>query len=758
MVYKILQQHDLCDYYNLNQNPGLNQRIRVRKDKFAFLDDANVQGKLINYQDGKEVHVTFYLPQMHCSSCLYLLEQLHRIEGGVVSSKVNFTNKEVDIVYNPAETSLRSVVEVLTSIGYEPYISLNDLNDRRARPDKSLVYQLGVAGFCFGNVMLMSFPEYLGIDASEAALQKFFRWFNLLLSLPVFFYSALPFYQSSWKSLKHRFLNIDAPIALAIIMTFGRSVYEVVTGTGSGYFDSMTGIVFFMLAGRWLQDKTYRQLSFDRDYRSYFPIAVSVLKDEREVPTPLPDVKPGDTLVIHNEELIPADGILSRGKAYIDYSFVTGESIPVLKDTGELLYAGGKQKGQRIELLVIREVAQSYLTRLWNRDEPAARANAQSSFVHLVSRYFTLALITIATITAIYWQQHDPSRTWPAVTAIFIIACPCALLLSNTFTNGNVIRILGRNGFYLRNAAVIEKFATIDEVIFDKTGTLTMAQDQQVTYEGLPLNNAQWEQVGSLTSCSMHPLSRAITRSLSDYRRRSVAGYREVIGKGIEGFVGDDLVRVGSATFTGAKRANDGSAVYVAFEDRVMGRFVFRNSYREGMEPLLKRMSKSYRLSVVSGDGDAERGYLEGILGGRAMLLFRQQPDDKLEFVKRVQKGGAKVMMIGDGLNDGAALRQSDIGIAVSDQANNFTPSSDAIIEAAKLTKLDRFIRLCKANKRIVVASFIISILYNIVGLGFAVQGTLSPLIAAILMPASSLSIFLLTFGGSNLLARRLGL
>ena len=758
MVYKILQQHDLCDYYSLNQNPGLSQRIRVRKDKFAFLDDAKVQGKLISYQDEKEVHVTFYLPQMHCSSCLYLLEQLYRIESGVASSKVNFTNKEVDIVYNPAETSLRSVVEVLASIGYEPYISLNDLNDRRTRPDKSLVYQLGVAGFCFGNVMLMSFPEYLGIDASEAALQNFFRWFNLLLSLPVFFYSALPFYQSSWKSLKHRFLNIDAPIALAIIMTFGRSVYEVVTGTGSGYFDSMTGIVFFMLAGRWLQDKTYRQLSFDRDYRSYFPIAVSVLRDDKEVPTPLPEVKPGDTLVIHNEELIPADGILSRGKAYIDYSFVTGESIPVLKDTGELLYAGGKQKGQRIELLVIREVAQSYLTRLWNRDEPDTKANAQSSFVHLVSRYFTLALITIAAITAIYWRQHDPTRIWPAVTAIFIIACPCALLLSNTFTNGNVIRILGRNGFYLRNAAVIEKFATIDEVIFDKTGTLTMAQDQQVTYEGLPLNNAQWEQVGSLTSCSMHPLSRAITRSLSDYRRRSVGGYREVIGKGIEGFVGDDLVRIGSATFTGAKRLDDGSAVYIAIEDRVMGRFVFRNSYREGMEPLLKRMSRSYRLSVVSGDDDAERGYLQRILGDRATILFRQQPADKLAFVKRVQKSGAKVMMIGDGLNDGAALRQSDIGIAVSDQANNFTPSSDAIIEAGKLTKLDRFIRLCKANKRIVVASFIVSILYNIIGLGFAVQGTLSPLIAAILMPASSLSIFLLTFGGSNLLARRLGL
>ncbi|MEJ0105961.1 MAG: hypothetical protein WDO19_26920 [Bacteroidota bacterium] len=208
-----------------------------------------------------------------------------------------------------------------------------------------MVFQLGIAGFCFGNIMLMSFPEYLGIDAAETGLRSIFRWINLGLALPVLLYSALPFYLSAWKSLKHKFLNIDAPIALAVIITFIRSVYEVTSGRGGGYFDSMTGIVFFMLAGRILQDKTYRQLSFERDYTSYFPISVSVLKDEKEIPTVLPDIKPGNTMLIHNEELIPADGILTRGKAFIDYSFVTGESLPVLKETGELVYAGGKQTG-----------------------------------------------------------------------------------------------------------------------------------------------------------------------------------------------------------------------------------------------------------------------------------------------------------------------------------------------------------------------------------------------------------------------------
>ncbi|HNO55691.1 MAG TPA: heavy metal translocating P-type ATPase metal-binding domain-containing protein, partial [Chitinophagaceae bacterium] len=466
-VYQILNESNLCEYYNLNDNPGISQRIKIRKDKFAFLDDEKTQLQLISFRDENQVHVSFYLPQMHCSSCLYLLENLYRINHGVVSSKVNFTRKEVDVVFLSEKTSLRQVVETLTRIGYEPYISLSDLKNKRPAIDKSMVYQLGIAGFCFGNIMMLSFPEYLGIDASETGLRTTFRWISFALAIPVLLYAALPFYTSSWKSLKHKFLNIDAPIALAIIITFIRSAWEVISGTGGGYFDSMSGIVFFMLAGRILQDKTYRQLSFERDYTSYFPIAVSLLKDEKEIPVSLPEIKPGDTMVIHNEELIPADGILTRGKAFIDYSFVTGESLPVLKEVGELVYAGGKQTGEQVEILVIKEVGQSYLTKLWNKEEMQHDATEKKvSFVHLLSRYFTYIVFSIALLTAIYWQMYNPEKIWPAVTAIFIIACPCALLLSNTFTNGNVLRILGHNRFYLRSASVIEAIAATTHIVF----------------------------------------------------------------------------------------------------------------------------------------------------------------------------------------------------------------------------------------------------------------------------------------------------
>lgn len=760
MVFQILNESELCDYYNLNKNPGISQRIKVRKDKFSFLDDEKIQLQLISYKDEKQLHVTFYLPQIHCSSCLYLLENLHRINPGVLSGKVNFTRKEVDIVLLTEQTSLRKVAETLTSIGYEPYISLNDLKEKRPAINKSMVYQLGVAGFCFGNIMLMSFPEYFGIDASEIVLRSIFRWVNFGLAIPVLLYAALPFYESSWKSIRHKFLNIDAPIALAIIITFIRSAYEVISGTGGGYFDSMTGIVFFMLAGRILQDKTYRQLSFERDYTSYFPIAVSVLHDDAEKATALPDIKPGNTLLIHNEELIPVDGILTKGKAFIDYSFVTGESLPVLKEVGELVYAGGKQTEGNIEILVVKEVAQSYLTKLWNKDEFKKQTQSKSvSFVHLLSRYFTYIVLAIATGTAVYWQINDPVKLWPAVTAVFIIACPCALLLSNTFTNGNILRILGRNYFYLRSSQTIEDVSKATHIVFDKTGTLTTTQQQDITYEGTTLTAYQLEQVAALAACSSHPLSKALSKHLTGQQKIDVAGFKESTGQGIEGFVHDDLLKLGSYKFiTGSIDRRTGTAIFISIENKLFGYFLFSNHYREAIPDLIKKLKSNFRLSVISGDNEAEKETLQKLLGRKAVLLFHQKPEEKLEYIKHLQRQGEKVMMIGDGLNDAGALKQSDIGIAVSEQTNNFTPSSDAIIEANQLSRLSKFIQLCRANRNIVIASFVLSIVYNIIGLFFAVQGNLSPLVAAILMPASSLSILIITFGSSSLLARRMKL
>lgn len=760
-VYQLINQQGLCDYYALNQQPGTTQQVPVRKDKFAFLDDSRIVQKLISFQNDEQTRVVFYLPHIHCSSCLYLLEHLYKLQSGILAARVNFTRKEVEIDFNHVVLSLREIAELLTGIGYEPYISLSDLNQAKPRYHKKYIRQLGVAGFCFANIMLLSFPEYFGLAASEQHLQRLFRTLNLLLALPVFFYSARPFYASAWKSLRHRFLNIDAPIVLAIFITFGRSLYEVLSGTGGGYFDSMTGIVFFMLAGKVLQDKTYRQLSFERDYTSYFPVAVTVVQDDKEVNMALPAIKPGHTLRIHSEELIPADGILTRGSARIDYSFVTGESMAITKEMGEIVYAGGRQQGGIIEVLVTREVAQSYLTRLWNQDALRQKKNKeQDSFVHIISRYFTYVLLGLAAITAIYWWINDPTRIANAVTAMLIVACPCALLLSGTFTNGNILRILGRNHFYLRDAQAIEDIAKTDHIVFDKTGTLTSVQEMDVRYEGERLSKKQLQMIAALAAGSNHPLTRALSNWLPQDPSLQVEAYREIPGEGIGGMVNDTLIQLGSAFYakTGKEENPGGTRVFITWNYKPQGSFVFTGHYREGIAPLLKKLGKRYDLSLVSGDNSREEKNLRRMFGNKARLLFDQKPEDKLRHVEQLQKAGKRVMVIGDGLNDAGALRQSNAGIALAEDTNNFTPASDAILEAAQLSKLHRFIRLCRANRYIIMASFILSIVYNVIGLYFAVQGTLSPLIAAILMPSSSLSILLVTFGSSKLVANELEL
>jgi len=797
MVYQILDRNGLCDYYTLNDRPGISQHIARRPDKFAFLDDPKIAAKLISFQNEEETHVMFYLPQVHCSSCLYLLENLRRLDRGVISSRVDFAAKKATLVFDHRAISLRRIADLLTAIGYEPYISLHELGQVMPQASRQDTYRLGITGFCFANIMLISFPEYLGLDGTEPSLQTAFRTIDLILALPVLLYSAQPFYRSAWKGLRHKFLNIDAPIALAILVTFARSVYEVLAGAGGGYFDSMSGIVFFMLAGRALQDRTYRLLSFERDYTSYFPVAVSVLKDEKELPRSLPDIMCGDTLRIHHEELIPADGILTRGQALIDYSFVTGESLPVLKEVGELVYAGGKQTGAAIELLVVKEVAQSYLTQLWNRTEkyPSLKAahsrEEHFSFVHLLSRHFTYIVLAIAAGAALYWWSADPSRIGNAVTAVLIIACPCALLLSATFTNGNILRVLARNRFYLRSPQVIENIAATDHIVFDKTGTLSMTRHQDMVYEGTPLTLRQQYAVATLAAQSSHPLSKALVRRLASSRIDAseagpdpapqpgegscrILGFREATGRGIEGWVDGQLVAIGSESFVNSQLVSIGSPsfptagpqaptlpgtrVYIAVNRKIMGHYNFIAHYREGIAALANTLSATYPISVLSGDSSRERTRLQDLMGTDTALHFGQSPHDKTRYIKKLQQRGARVMMIGDGLNDAGALRQSDTGIALSESGNPFTPASDAILDSRRLYLLPAFIRYCRAEKKIVMTSFAVSILYNIIGLSFAVRGALSPMVAAILMPSSSLTIFLLTYGCSNLAARWLRL
>lgn len=759
LVFEILSENKLCNYYNIAPSSGNSPDASSATGKFSYLNEPEVVSQLVHFQGESQYHITFFVPGIHCSSCIWLLEHLQKLDKGVLSSSVNFTKREVTVVYAPSETTLSSIAEKMTMIGYEPHISLNDIEDKQRRGiDRSLWYKIGLAGFCFGNIMMLSFPEYFSIaDVDEQpGLRLTFSLLNLGLSIPVLLYSASDFFKSAIGAIRARQLNIDLPIAAAILMTFLRSVYELASATGPGYFDSMAGIVFFMLIGRAFQSKTYQTLAFDRDYKSYFPVAVLVADGDSEKRVTVTNLKKGMRMIIRNEEIIPADAILLRGEARIDYSFVTGESRPVHLKSGDLIYAGGRQVGTRIELEIVKSVKQSYLTGLWNR--PAFQKDdaeeRQATLENTINTYFTLAVFLIALASAAFWiYQGDFKRMADAVTTILIVACPCILLLAVSFTNGNVLRILGKNGFFLRNAFVIQSITRVDAIVFDKTGTLTIGQLDEPKFVGV-MSEVDADAIHALTGQSNHPLSRSIWASWKGTKLSVPETFTEIPGKGIIGRIGGNDYLIGSAEFTGqSSDSSNAGRVYVKKNEELIGYFEMQHRLREGLDKVLGSISSNYELYILSGDLDTDKQRLSAWFKDEHMR-FNQKPEDKLNFIQELQQSGRRVMMIGDGLNDAGALQQSNVGIAVSDDLNNFSPACDAIIDGKILSRLSTLLSYCSDAKRVIAISFALSLIYNVVGLYFSVRGELSPVIAAILMPIASISIVSFATLTSSLIAR----
>lgn len=765
LVYEILNENGLCDYYNIQSHPGISQIKPIRNDKFAYLDDEKVANRLSNFWSKNYCVVTFYVPAIHCSSCMWLLEHLNRINPAISESRINFSAKEITIHFSPEKTTMRKVVELLTTIGYEPYISLNDIDEKEiSKSNKQRIIKLGVAGFCFGNIMMMSFPEYFsGLGELGEGLTGLFRYLNLALALPVLFYSATEFYSAAWAGLKQKILNIDAPIVLALFITFGRSVYEITTGTGPGYLDSMSGIVFFMLVGRVVQERTYRSLTFTRDYKAYFPIAVSVQTANGTEKRQLKDLQKGDTVLLHHDEIIPADSTVLSDGGKIDYSFVTGESEPVMVTKGETVYAGGRLQGAGLTVRVSRPITASYLTSLWNHrafNKDKAKTNDRISVVHTLSRHFTVILFSLALLTAGYWAHNDATKIVTSVSAMLIVACPCALLLAATFTNSNVLRILSINGFYLRDASVIERLAKLDTVVFDKTGTITTNRNIKVSCSGHELTKQEKELLYTATAASTHPNSVAIREWLGEQQLLQLDTWEEIPGKGIQATYLNNCIIVGNSNLANVPdvlHKQKLATTYVNINGQITALHLEPGA-RAGIADAVKKLATKFKLSVLSGDHDKQRGMLEEVLGKKQTLLFEQKPVDKLRYIEALQKEGKTVAMIGDGLNDAGALQQSDVGIAMTENVNNFTPACDAILDAGRIADLPALLKMARQSTNIIRLSFVVSIIYNVVGLYIAMRGNMQPVIAAILMPCSTLSIVIISSGISNLLAWRKGL
>ena len=763
-VYEMLEANDLCNYYSIDETPGITKKNEIKRN-FDFLDDRDLKKKLIDFTNGKVTTVTFDIPQMHCSSCVWILENLYSFNEGITFSEVDFLKKTLAVKFIEEKTSIRNVVELLDSLGYMPNLNLEERKEDKIKDEyKKLYYKIGIAGFSFGNVMLLSFPEYLSItDEVTLGMQSTFNWISIFLSLPVFLYSASEYYISAFKGLKNKIVNIDVPITLGIFVLFFRSMYEIFIVGGVGYLDSMTALVFLLLTGKIFQNKTYDAMNFERNYKSYFPIAVTIMKDGRETTIPVDKLEVGQRIVVKNNELIPADAILISENAHIDYSFVTGESQPVEVINGDMIYAGGKEIGEAIEVETVKEVSQSYLTQLWNSKAFDKKHESKiDTTVNFVSKYFTAIILIISTSAFVYWASTDLELAFNAFTAVLIIACPCALALSTPFTLGNTQRIFGRNKFYIKNTDVIEKLSKISSIVFDKTGTITETTGASIQFVGESLFEEDQRLIKTLVRNSSHPLSLKIASLLKIQSKMKIEKYEEISGKGISGIIDNHLVKIGSNSFTSDQTLdikeddqNISTNVFISIDGKQLGYYKVTNLYRKGLKEIIDSLKSRYKLFILSGDNDGEKNNLMEFFPDEKHLCFNQSPHDKLHFIDKLQDQNEKVLMIGDGLNDAGALTKSDVGISISEDINNFSPACDGVLDAKSFKYLKDFINFSFTSKKIIIISFIISFFYNLIGIGIAVQGTLSPVISAILMPISSISIVVFTTFATNIMAKK---
>jgi Cu+-exporting ATPase len=742
-VFALIASHNLTAFYACEVPPGRSQREAADTANLDVFDSPAVVRRLIQDVGPGRAAATLSVPAIHCGSCVWLLEQLWRFDAAVGRSEVDLLRRTVRVEFDRNRTSLRAIARHLVALGYPPVADTERAPARMPADRRDLYLRIGVAGFAFGNVMLFSVPRYLNGAPLDDRFQRLFDTLNLVFAIPVLLYSAAPYFRSAWAAIVARTMVLDIPIAAGLIVLFGRSLVDIVTRSGEGFLDSFSGLVFFLLIGRLFQQRAFDRIAFDRTIRSFLPLSVLVERDEGRTPTPIERLQVGDVMVIRPHEVVPADALLGDAPGVIDYTFATGESAPARVDPGEPVHAGGRVLSHAIRLTVVRRVSQSRLVDLWNSPTLSApKPDRLALTTARFSRWFVRGVVVMAIAGAAIWWT-DGRRAAEVVTAVLIIACPCALTLAAPLTLGTELGQMGRAGLFLKRIAAAHDLGQIDTIVFDKTGTLTTRAASRAQTDFSP---DQWRHIRRLAAESVHPVSVALANSGAS--SGLVRDVHEIAGQGITGEVDGERVVIGTRPFVEAQigRCLDSGRDHAwAAVGATAGPVHMLAETRPDIMDSLQTLGRRYELWLLSGDHSDDQARWHDIFAGR--VRYRQSPDQKLAAVRALQKTGRKVLMVGDGLNDAGALAAADVGLAVSDDAACLVPACDGVIDGDRVASLPTLLRYARLGRHVLWLCFGVSVGYNVLGLSFALTGALTPLVTAILMPVSSLTIVGLSVG-----------
>jgi P-type Cu+ transporter len=750
LVYQILNENNLCNYYDDNATVG----IRKKSDEdYSYLDETIVQSKYVIKHDSNHHQISVSLPQIHCISCIWLLEKIYKIDSGIIGARANVVTKQLEVRYDPNKTSLQKIATLLHTLGYAPSFNLS--GDKATSSDKNLLLKIGIAGFAFGNIMLFSFPEYLGLH--DPHLKKWFGYVCFLLIQPALLYSAKDYFVQFYYAIIHKMYSISVPLVLGMGAMYLISMGSVFQGNGPGYLDSLSGLIFFLLIGKWYQHHVYHFLSFDNAYSSFFPMSILRKTNYAYKSTSIDNIQIGDELLVKHNQILPCDGHLKSDSSTIDYSFITGESEAVNVKRDDLLLSGGRVIGKAVEIICHKPVNQGYLSSLWNNAKYDKKEIKEAVLDETISKYFTIALISIALCGFLYWMPTSLEKATYVLASILIIACPCAIAISRPFLYGNITKKLTHFGIYQKNANVIEVANKINTIVFDKTGTITEHHHAEISYEGKELREDTKQNIATLAMQSSHTLSNLVTSFIGmPAECGNVLQFKEIPSMGIQGIVNGSLIKLGNIEFANGKAVTNSSGIHINIDGEYVGVFKTQNQYRANLQNVVKNLAaKGYNLSLISGDTEAEKMRLKQVFPLNTPLLFKQSPTDKIQHIAQLQNH-SKVAMIGDGINDAGALTQSDLGIVITEEHNHFIPSCEIIIASNNFGLIDKYFTLSHNVKKAVNGAYLLALIYNVVGISLALKGNLSPVVAAILMPLSSVTIVIYSTISATLLLKKL--
>lgn len=692
----------------------------------------------------KEAGVVLSLPTAHCAVCISDVERTLAAVPGVRSARVNLTLKRVSVAAAPGVTA-EGLIETLKGIGYpahelDPGLLSTTETDRAGR---DLLMRLGVAGFAMMNIMLLSVAVWSG---AEAATRGLFHWISAAIALPTLAFSGQPFFASAWASLKARRLGMDVPISLALILASSISLYETFAGGHHAYFDAAVSLCFFLLAGRYLD---YRSRAAARSAAEELA-ALEVPRATRiahgvETVVPIAELAVGDHVRVKPGARMPVDGVVTEGTSEIDRSLLTGETLPVWSGEGSTVSAGEVNLTGPLTLRVTAAGLDTSLHRM--ADLVAVAESAKTRYTSLADRMArayspVVHIMAFSAFAAWFYQTGDLRLAVNIAAAVLIITCPCALALAVPAVVTSASGKLFRKGLLIKDGTALERLAEVDTVVFDKTGTLTMGTPEPIDLSLHPRDDLQI--AAALAAASSHPLSRALSAALTkagvDGAR--FAEIREVPGYGIEGRMKGEVVRLGRAEWVGAEPV-EGTATYLAAGARPARAFAFTDRPRPGAEDavaVLKATGK--RVILLSGDTEVSVARLARNFG-IAEWQSGRRPDEKAAHIAALQEDGAHVLMVGDGLNDTAALASAHVSISPATALDAARVASDIVLLGQDLAPLSDAIRIAGQTRTRIKQNFALSLAYNAIAVPVALLGFATPLIAALAMSTSSITVSL---------------